>query len=45
MEERLTDFARHLEYDTTRIRRELGYKEVVPHDESLARTIELERAE
>jgi nucleoside-diphosphate-sugar epimerase len=39
------DFAHHLEYDTARIRAELGYKEVVPHDESLARTIELERAE
>jgi nucleoside-diphosphate-sugar epimerase len=38
------DFAHHLVYDTTRIRAELGYKEVVPHEESLARTIALERA-
>jgi nucleoside-diphosphate-sugar epimerase len=38
------DFAHHLAYDTIRIRRELGYKEVVPHHESLTRTIELERA-
>jgi len=37
------DFAHHLAYDTTRIRTELGYAEVVPHEESLARTIALER--
>ena len=37
------DFRHHLACDTTRIRTELRYREVVPHEESLARTIELER--
>jgi nucleoside-diphosphate-sugar epimerase len=37
------DFAHHLAYDTARIRTELGYQDVVPHEESLARTIALER--
>ena len=37
------DFAHHLAYDTTRIRTELGYQEVVPHQVSLAQTLELER--
>jgi nucleoside-diphosphate-sugar epimerase len=30
--------------DSTRIREELGYKEIVPEDEALRRTIEWERA-
>jgi nucleoside-diphosphate-sugar epimerase len=34
------DFAHHLAYDTTRIRTELGYKEILPHEESLAHTLE-----
>jgi nucleoside-diphosphate-sugar epimerase len=38
------DFAHHLVYDTTSIRRELGYREVVPHEESLLRTLGMERA-
>jgi nucleoside-diphosphate-sugar epimerase len=38
------DFAHHLVYDTTRIRTELGYKEVIPHEFALARTLEDERA-
>jgi nucleoside-diphosphate-sugar epimerase len=37
------DFAHHLTYDTTRIREEIGYREIVPYEASLARTIELER--
>lgn len=37
------DFAHHIVYDTTRIRSELGYAEVIPHKGSLARTVELER--
>jgi nucleoside-diphosphate-sugar epimerase len=37
------DFSHHLVYDTSRIRRELGYREVVPHRESLLRTVALER--
>ena len=38
------DFAHHIAYDTTRIRTELGYKEVVSREVSLARTLEYERA-
>ena len=38
------DFAHHLAYDTTRIRAELGYKEVVLPEVSLERTLEYERA-
>ena len=38
------DFAHHIAYDTTRIRTELGYNEVVPHQFALARTLEYERA-
>ena len=38
------DFAHHLAYDTTRIRTELGYKEVVSPEVSLERTLEYERA-
>jgi nucleoside-diphosphate-sugar epimerase len=38
------DFAHHLVYDTTRIRSELGYREVVPREASLLRTIAIERA-
>jgi nucleoside-diphosphate-sugar epimerase len=37
------DFAHHIECDTGRIRAQLGYREVVPHEESLARTLEFER--
>ena len=37
------DFAHHLAYDTTRIRAELGYTEVVPHNEALARIIRWEQ--
>jgi nucleoside-diphosphate-sugar epimerase len=38
------DFVHHIAYDTTRIRSELGYKEVVPHEVALARTLDYERA-
>jgi len=38
------DFSHHLVYDTTRIRAELGYRELVPYDQGLARTLEWERA-
>jgi nucleoside-diphosphate-sugar epimerase len=38
------NFAHHIAYDTTRIRTELGYKEIVPHDVALARTLEHEMA-
>ena len=38
------DFAHDIAYDTTRIRTELGYKEVVPRDVALGRTLECERA-
>jgi hypothetical protein len=38
------NFAHHIAYDTTRIRTELGYKEVIPHQCALARTLEYERA-
>jgi len=38
------DFAHHLAVDTTRIRRELGYAEVVPREVAIARTIAWERA-
>lgn len=38
------DFTHHLVYDTSRIRGELGYTELVPHEESLRRTLECERA-
>jgi nucleoside-diphosphate-sugar epimerase len=34
------DFTHHIVYDTNRIRSELGYKEVIPHDAALARTLE-----
>jgi len=36
--------AQHWEADSSRIRRELGYREPVPLDEAIARTIEWERA-
>lgn len=36
--------AQHWIADTSRIRRELGYREIVPLDEAIARTIEWERA-
>jgi nucleoside-diphosphate-sugar epimerase len=36
--------AQHWELDSTRIRRELSYREIVPLDEAIQRTIEWERA-
>ena len=36
--------AQHWELDSTRIRRELGYREIVPLDDAIRRTIEWERA-
>jgi nucleoside-diphosphate-sugar epimerase len=36
--------AQHWEADSTRIRRELGYRELIPLDEAIRRTIEWERA-
>lgn len=39
------DFSHHLAIDTSRIRAELGYCEIVPHEEGLRRTIEWERAQ
>jgi hypothetical protein len=36
------DFAHHIAYDTTRIRTELGYKEVLPREVALVRTLEYE---
>lgn len=38
------NFAHHIVYDTTRSRTELDYKEVVPPEVALARTLEYERA-
>jgi nucleoside-diphosphate-sugar epimerase len=38
------DTGQHWVADTTRIRRELGYRETVPRDEALRRTVEWERA-
>jgi len=38
------DFNHHLAIDSSRIRRELGYAEVVPREEGLARTIAWERS-
>jgi nucleoside-diphosphate-sugar epimerase len=38
------DFTQQYEVDSTRIRRELGYSEVVPFDEALRRTIAWERS-
>lgn len=38
------DFSNHLAIDTTRIRRELGYAEVVPREVGIARTIAWERS-
>jgi nucleoside-diphosphate-sugar epimerase len=37
------DFTHHLAYDTTRIRTELGYKEVIARQLALARTLEYEK--
>jgi nucleoside-diphosphate-sugar epimerase len=34
------DFVHHIIYDTSRIRSELGYKEVIPHDAALVRALE-----
>jgi len=36
--------AQHWELDSTRIRRELSYREIIPLDEAIQRTIEWERA-
>ena len=38
------DFAHDIAYDTTRIRTELGYREVIPAGAALVRTLEYERA-
>lgn len=38
------DFSQQYEVDSSRIRRELGYAEIVPFDEALRRTIAWERA-
>jgi len=38
------DFAHHIVYDTTRLRTELGYKELVSPEVSIRRTLEYERA-
>jgi len=40
----MLDFTQQYEVDSTRIRRELGYSEIVPFAEALRRTIEWERA-
>jgi nucleoside-diphosphate-sugar epimerase len=37
-------FEQHIEYDTWRLRRELGYEEPVSEEEALDRTIAWERA-
>jgi nucleoside-diphosphate-sugar epimerase len=37
------DYAHHLQIDTSRIREELGYAEVVPREEGIVRTIDWER--
>lgn len=39
------DFSHHLAIDTGRIRAELGYREMVPREEGLRRTIQWERAQ
>jgi nucleoside-diphosphate-sugar epimerase len=38
------DFTHHIAYDTARIRRELGYTEVIPREVALQRILEYERA-
>jgi dTDP-D-glucose 4,6-dehydratase len=38
------NFRQHWAADSTRIRRELGYRERVPHAETLQRTVDWERA-
>jgi nucleoside-diphosphate-sugar epimerase len=43
-ERMVQDFSNHLAIDTTRIRRELGYAEVVPREAGIARTIAWERS-
>jgi nucleoside-diphosphate-sugar epimerase len=40
----MLDFTQQYEVDSSRIRRELGYSEIVPFDEALRRTIAWERA-
>lgn len=39
------DFSHHIAIDSSRIRAELGYREIVPREEGLRRTIEWERAQ
>jgi nucleoside-diphosphate-sugar epimerase len=39
------DYRQHMAADSSKIRRELGYREQVPFDEALRRTIEWERAQ
>jgi nucleoside-diphosphate-sugar epimerase len=36
--------AQHLVVSSERIRKELGYRELLPHDEAIRRTIDWERA-
>ena len=43
-ERMLHDFRHHLAYDTTRVRAELGYREVISYEEGLARVVALERS-
>lgn len=38
------DFSHHIAYDTSRIRAELGYKEVIPHEFALSRTLGYEKS-
>ena len=38
------DFTHHIAYDTARVRRELGYTEVIPREVALQRILEYERA-
>ena len=33
------DFRHSLAYDTTRIRKELGYREIIPEDEAMLRVL------
>jgi nucleoside-diphosphate-sugar epimerase len=38
------DFGQHLDYDTTRVRAELGYSELIPRPEAIRRTVAWERS-
>jgi len=42
-EDSALDLTHHLVTDTTRIRQELGYREIVPREEGFRRTVEWER--